>query len=126
VQSRFVAAREVAAIDADDGYQPWIYQVSEVEPVEDSGRLGTSIGGGADEQIALIEDGSKVDGKDAGANFESSSTRRQRLPFPQYRGEKNYLNMVERMGWILAIVIGSALSFGGLLAGLEALSRLKG
>ena len=126
VQSRFEAAREFAAIDVDDGYQPLVYQVSDVEPAEESGRLGASIGGGADEQISLIEDGSKVDGNHAGANFESSSIRRQRLPFPRYRGEKNYLNTVERMGWILAIVIGSALSFGGLLAGLEALSRLKG
>jgi DNA-binding CsgD family transcriptional regulator len=126
VQSRFEAAREFAAIDVEDGYQPLIYQMSDVEPPEESGRLEALIGEGGRDEIALIEDVLKSEGNGAEATFETSQIRSQRLPIPRYRGEKNYLGTVERMGWILAIVIGSALSFGGLIAGLEALSRLKG
>lgn len=125
-QSRFEAARAFAAIDVQDRYQPLIYQMSDVEPPRENGRLGVSIGSGASDEIALIEDVVKVEGNGAGTTFETSPIRRQRLPIPRYRGEKNNLGKIERMGWILAIVIGSALSFGGLIAGLEALSRLKG
>jgi len=126
VQSRFEAAREFAAFDTEERYQPLIYQMSDVEPPRKNGRLGPSIGRTPSDKTASIGDVSRVDGNDAEATFEKSQIRRQRLPIPRYRGEKNNLGKVERVGWILAIAIGSAFSFGGLLAGLEALSRLKG
>lgn len=46
------------------------------------------------------------------------------LPLPD-RGEKsNDLTVLQKLGWIIAVAIFAALSFGALLAGLDALSRL--
>ncbi|SDC45868.1 DNA-binding transcriptional regulator, CsgD family [Sphingomonas sp. YR710] len=47
-----------------------------------------------------------------------------RLPLPTAGGARNDLGYVSRLGWIAAIAVGTALSFGMLLAGLDALSRL--
>ncbi|MGB5484097.1 helix-turn-helix domain-containing protein [Parasphingorhabdus sp.] len=126
VHSRFEAAREFAALDTEDGYQPLIYQMPDVERARKNERLGSSIGGTANDKIAATEGAPKSDGNIAAISFEETQIRRGRLPIPRYRGEKNNLGAVERVGWILAIAIGSALSFGGLIAGLEALARLKG
>ncbi|MGB5725389.1 MAG: helix-turn-helix transcriptional regulator [Parasphingorhabdus sp.] len=126
VHSRFEAAREFAALDTEDGYQPLIYQMPDVERARKNERLGSSIGGPGTERTGSIDDVGNADSRSAFKALEQSENRRRPLPIPRYRGEKNSLATVERIGWILAIAIGSALSFGGLIAGLEALSRLKG
>lgn len=99
--SRFEAARKFAEIDPAplpaEAYQSLIYQRPDVAE--------TVIGG----DIAMV----------AERNISSS-----RWPLPSYRGERNQLSTAERLGWILVIAIGSALSFGGVIAGLEALTRL--
>ena len=46
------------------------------------------------------------------------------LPIPTPGRERNDLNIAQRLGWIVSIAIASALAFGGLLAGLDALRRL--
>lgn len=46
------------------------------------------------------------------------------LPFPTRDGEENKLGPWQRLGWMAAIAVGSALSFGAVLAGLEALASL--
>jgi DNA-binding CsgD family transcriptional regulator len=45
-------------------------------------------------------------------------------PLPIWGGRPNDLNWLQRLGWIFAITLVVALSFGVFLAGLEALSRL--
>lgn len=45
-------------------------------------------------------------------------------PLPLYEGEKNELSYAYRLGWIFAIAAISALAFGMILAGLDALARL--
>ena len=125
VQSRFEAAREFAALDAKDRYQPLIYQMPDVERAGKNERLGSSIGRNEKEKTASIEEVVDADSGGAFMASERSEFRRRPLPIPRYRGEKNSLAAVERLGWILAIAFGAALSFGGLIAGLEALSRLK-
>ncbi len=126
VQSRFEAARKFAALDGEGRYQPLIYQMSDVEPPRKNGKPDSSTGRIPSDRTGSIDDVPNVDGNVAVMAFEKSRIRRRQLPIPRYRGEKNNLGTVERLGWILAIAIGSALSFGGLIAGLEALSRLKG
>lgn len=126
VPSRFEAARKFAGLDAQDRYQPLIYQMSDVEPRGKSGKPDSSTGRTASDKTGSTDDISNVDGNIAVMAFEKSEFGRRPLPVPRYRGEKNNLGTVERLGWILAIAIASALSFGGLIAGLEALSRLKG
>lgn len=129
VQSRFEAARKFAALDLDAVYQPLIYQISDVEPSGKNGESQSSTGRNvsyARNRAGLTNDDSDVDGSAVVMAFEKSEISHRPLPVPRHRGEKNTLGSAERLGWILAIAVGSALSFGGLLAGLEALSRLKG
>tara|TARA_R110000824_G_scaffold353214_4_gene540331 strand:- start:2223 stop:2759 length:537 start_codon:yes stop_codon:yes gene_type:complete len=126
VQSRFEAARKFAALDMEDRYQPLIYQMSDVERRRKNEKPDPSTGRTASNRTGSINGISDVDGSVAIMAFEKSEIRHRRLPVPRYRGERNNLGTVERLGWILAIAIASALSFGGLIAGLEALSRLKG
>lgn len=126
VPSRFEAARKFAAFEADDLYQPLIYQMPDVERGRKNGKLVSPTERTASDRTGSTDDISNVDGNIAVVAFDRSEIGRLRLPVPRYRGERNSLGTVARLGWILAIAIASALSFGGLIAGLEALSRLKG
>ncbi|WP_197460187.1 helix-turn-helix transcriptional regulator [Sphingorhabdus sp. M41] len=125
-QSRFEAARIFARLDQENSYQPLIYQSSAVEAASKTGEQDASSGRIRTKKTGRLDDGVNADGGGAILGFEQSEIRHRPLPIPRYRGEKNSLAAVERLGWILAIAIGAALSFGGLIAGLEALSRLKG
>jgi len=124
--SRFEAARKFAEVDTENSYQSLIYQTPHVEKSGEGVTLNSSAKRDGSFEDPLVKDASKVDGNIAAISLDGSETKQNRLPFPQYRGEKNELSTVERLGWVLVIAIGSALSFGGLLAGLEALSRLRG
>ena len=126
VQSRFEAARKFAMLGGDAQYQSLIYQASEVEPQRKNGKPDRSTERIASNGNSSINDAQKMDGNITATAFEEIQIRRRRLPVPQHRGEKNSLGTFERLGWVLAIAMASALSFGGLIAGLEALSRLKG
>lgn len=46
------------------------------------------------------------------------------LPFPTQARRRNDLGVGARLIWVLAVAIGTAIAFGALAAGLEALSRL--
>jgi|TARA_R110001606_G_scaffold10898_3_gene47040 DNA-binding CsgD family transcriptional regulator len=125
-QSRFEAARKFAAEDQQQAYQPLIYQSSTVEPARENREQEPSSGRTRNKRTGETDDGANADSGSAIMALEPSEIRHRPLPVPRFRGEKNSLATVERLGWILAIAIGSALSFGGLVAGLEALSRLRG
>jgi len=125
-QSRFEAARIFAALDGEPTYQPLIYQALLVEPGEKNGNQGSSSGRSRSKTASPKDDSAKAESGGALKVLERSEFQHRPLPVPRFRGEKNRLAAVERLGWILAIAIGAALSFGGLISGLEALSRLKG
>ena len=124
--SRFEAARTFAAVDPEPSYQPLIYQLSAIEPGGENREQGASSASNRSKMASLLDDGVDANSGGTGIVLEQSEVRRRPLPIPRYRGEKNRLAVVERLGWILAIAIGAALSFGGLISGLEGLSRLKG
>jgi DNA-binding CsgD family transcriptional regulator len=125
-QSRFEAARIYAALDQEQAYQPLIYQLPLVEWGHKNGNQEPSSGRTRSETANKKDDSANAESGGAVDAMERSEFRRRPLPVPRFRGEKNRLAAVERLGWILAIAIGAALSFGGLISGLEALSRLKG
>lgn len=126
VQSRFEAARKFAVHDQEFHYQPLIYQRPDIEMKGGNGKLGPSTERTRGDETGLNGGVANGEGRLAAKIFDGSVNSRRRLPVPHYHGEKNNLGTVERMVWILLIAIASALSFGGLIAGLEALSRLRG
>ncbi len=124
--SRFEAARKYAELAGLDGYQSLIYQPSQLEDIDRSYILDPPARQGKE-----LEDSLPGPATQANAEIRTNALRlgetppmSRQFPFPSYRGEKNELSRVERLGWISIIAIGGAFSFGGILAGLEALSRL--
>ncbi|TAK10695.1 MAG: LuxR family transcriptional regulator [Rhizorhabdus sp.] len=130
VANRFEAARILARYESPDAYQPAyqsaVYQSPHVAPppvratVGLSDSIGTRQGengfqGSAvrEEQIAFRTPA-----------FAATGGHFVNLPIPTPGRERNDLNIVQRLGWIVTIAIATALAFGGLLAGLDALKRL--
>ena len=118
-------ARILAKYEGPNTYQSAVYQTSHVAPAPipatvglsdihgvrqgDDGFHGTAV---REEQIAF-----RTPAFATGGGFVN-------LPFPTPGRERNDLNLLQRLGWIVSISIASAIAFGGLLAGLEALKRL--
>ncbi len=124
VANRFEAARILAKYEGPATYQSAVYQTPHVAPTP----------------VRDTVDLSDIHGVRQGDNgFHGSAVREEQiafrtpafatggfvnLPIPTPGRERNDLNFVQRLGWIVAISIASALAFGGLLAGLDALKRL--
>ena len=123
--SRFEAARKFAAHEGADTYQPLIYQSSDVENILESKTVAGSVERSGLDDGELGSEFSGIVGSSEAAVLDKPQARSDRLPFPRFTGEKNTLSTWERIGWIIVIAIGSAVSFGGILSGLEALSRLS-
>ena len=111
--SRFEAARKFFEDTEGRPYQPLIYQSPDVEYPFETGSLEVSV-----EQKVDYEEGGEQNTKG------KSSFGKIPLPFPRHYGEKNLLPIPWRLGWIAVIALGSAFLFGGILSGLDALSRL--
>jgi len=124
VANRFEAARILAKYESPTPYQSAIYQSPHVAPAPVPATVGLS-------DIQGVRQG------DTG--FQGTAVREEQiafrtpafasggfvnLPFPTPGRERNDLNIVQRLGWIVSIAIASALAFGGLLAGIDALRRL--
>ncbi len=122
--NRFEAARLLGQYERPELYQSPLYQppyvapaapiMPRVHPTEHHGerQYGQDYGGALREEQAAF----RTTGWPAPTPF--------RLPLPNAAGGRNELGYLPRLGWIAAIAVGTALSFGMLLAGLDALSRL--
>jgi hypothetical protein len=135
--SRFEAARRFAQVDTENAYQSLIYQSPDVEKEMQTGKLGASVKPEHSFERDLKENhqneihrnigsAKNVSGGHYPSETHHPNVTINRFPIPRYQCEKNQLTVFEKLGWIGLITIGSALSFGGRLAGLEALSRLRG
>ncbi|MFN3945314.1 MAG: helix-turn-helix transcriptional regulator [Allosphingosinicella sp.] len=120
-ESRVDAARMLAAHEDGHGYQPLVYQAPDVAEPGDGAAIPVSFDDEGAEDRAGHEGRWGQSAADAAGR---PNGRTVPLPFPTGRGERNTLSIPARLGWIVAIAIGSALSFGAVLAGLDALSRL--
>lgn len=125
-ESRFEAARKFAEMNRSDSYQPLIYQSSDIAVSKENEMFDLSARSGDRKVEELYEGVSDSESEVAVVPVDRLDSETSRFPFPRFRGQKNELSAVERLGWILVIAIGSALCFGGLISGLEALSRLSG
>ena len=121
--NRFEAARLLAQYERPELYQSPLYQPPYVAPAAPMPRVhptdqfggrafGQDFGGAVREEQAAF----RTTGWPSPLPF--------RLPLPPIAGGRNELGYLPRLGWIAAIAVGTALSFGMLLAGLDALSRL--
>ena len=125
VANRFEAARFLAKYEGAPTYQSAVYQSPHVAPAAIPATVG----------LSDIHGGQQGD-----SSFQGTAVREEQLafrtpafaggsafinlPFPTPGRERNDLNIVQRLGWIVSIAIASALAFGGVLAGLDALKRL--
>lgn len=121
--NRFEAARMLAQYERPELYQPSVYQAPHIAqtPV-----MPRDVPTGHQEQ-RHFEQGFGDAVREEQVAFRANSWPAHqpfRLPLPTAGGGRNDLGYLPRLGWIAAIAVGTALSFGMLLAGLDALSRL--
>lgn len=112
---------EAAQIHAqlEGAYQPLAYQSPDIADLAGFEMLGPSAGGSR--QAASV---GAMREERAAFTVDLPERRPARLPLPLGGGAPNDLTAWQRLGWILAIVVLTALVFGIFVTGLEALSRL--
>jgi hypothetical protein len=123
VTTRIEAAKLLAAHENIAGYQPATYQAPYLatELVSSDGDCALECG----EQSLHFPQNKVMQAEPSMFPVDLAlPVMRNKWPFPLREGERNELSIAERLGWILAIAIGSALAFGMILAGMDALSHL--
>ncbi|WP_235399088.1 helix-turn-helix domain-containing protein [Sphingomonas sp. SRS2] len=125
VANRFEAARILAKYENPNPYQSAVYQTPHVAPATVHATVGSSDIHGVRQSETGFH-GSAVREEQIAFRTPAFATSGNfiNLPFPTPGRERNDLNLLQRLGWIVSISIGSAIAFGGLLAGLDALKRL--
>lgn len=119
--TRVDAARMLAAHEQPGPYQSGVYQPLYIAPAalpDADSRRG--------EEGQRDERGGEAEQDDAAGQTAEPPAPSPKVPLslPIRGGRRNDLGPWQRLGWIVAIAIGTALAFGALLAGLEALGQL--
>jgi DNA-binding CsgD family transcriptional regulator len=124
VESRVEAARLLAAYEGTATYQRPVYQSSDVVPEPFPATLRPP----ANEGLRGVDRSPGVAVREEQATFNALRWQTQGVAFPfplPMEGElRNGLGPWQRVGWIVVIAIGTAIGFGALLAGLQALTEL--
>lgn len=122
LSTRVEAAQALAAYEQNQPYQPLVYQAPDIAASSDPVTL-----------LPLTEYGEMAEREhieyrvsDVALDYVHIplNPRSHNWPFPSYLGERNDLTYIKRFGWICAIAAIAGLSFGMILAGLDALGRL--
>jgi len=123
-RSRVEAAKLLAAHELSDPYQPLIHQSPDIAapPLPDD--ASEALGCGEPSHIPAHVGVDQATARSVYGVSSDQPQARNMWPFPLAEGDVNTLTVTERLGWIVVIAIGSALAFGMILAGLDALSRL--
>jgi len=122
--SRIDAAKLLARHEGSPAYQPLVYQPSDIVAADQNPETESAL------RCRERSDGLTYSTVDEAEERSTSRVQaeapyqRNRWPFPIVEGEINTLAPAERLGWVIIIAIGSALAFGMILAGMDALSRL--
>lgn len=117
--SRVEAARMLAAHEQGNLYQSSVYQPLYIAP-STLPTAASRLGEGQREKRG--DDARAAD--EARLSAMPSASSGLPLSLPIRGGRRNDLGPWQRLGWIVAIAIGTALAFGALLAGLQALAQL--
>lgn len=128
VADRRTAARMLAEHEARTGFQPLVYQPPDVEPEPDPVTFGGPVESGLPVSNGAADEAIRV----GQANFQEEQASFRIVaaagaptpPLSAGNPRPGDLSWSARLGVIAAIVIGVALAFGALVAGVEALSRL--
>lgn len=106
VTNRYEAARMLHLGEGSGSYQPLVYQPPQLSPA------------------ATSDDAQDVDQQGEPAQEVIALPQGFPLPFPTRGRKTNDLSSGQRLLWIAGIAFFAALSFGMVIAGLEALSRI--
>lgn len=122
VDSRVKAAQILAESEQNDPYQRLVYQRPDIaEPALPASEMVPA------DQAGTHDDHAELTMREAQLPYQAfapATTQGLTMPFPAIAGEKNDLTAIARLGWIAGIAFASALAFGAILTGLEALTRL--
>lgn len=118
VTSRVEAARAFAAQDGD-AYQSLIYQAPYI--ADDAGPAPTPW---TDTGDRWREAQTVQEMQAPYLAFASSQPASFIPPLPVRRGSRNDLTIMQRLGWTFAVAVGTALSAGVFLSGIEALGSI--
>jgi DNA-binding CsgD family transcriptional regulator len=126
--SRFEAARLVAAPLFDPGYERLAYQspyIAEADDLQMMQTLSSSMGLVPDAERSYTENVALRDIQGLVPDVSNTTRRRHFVwPNPLSGRETNDLTALQRAVWILVLTIVSAVAFGAFASGLEAISRL--
>jgi DNA-binding CsgD family transcriptional regulator len=119
VDRRRDAARILAEAEGLAPYPRQVYTSRDIASPPELAMLAPSIEG-------EWQSGSPGEGvrEDQAAFLVAPQARRTALPLPIGGARPNDLDWLKRLAWIAGIAIGIALAFGGLVGGVDALSRL--
>jgi DNA-binding CsgD family transcriptional regulator len=123
VESRVEASRLLAAHEGVQPYQRLVYQSPDVVSPGIPSMFASATGEG-------VRTGTKAGGaavREEQASFETlgwQSTSGLPFALPLARGRRNGLEPWQKLAWIVAIAIGTAIGFGAFLTGLQALAQL--
>ena len=123
VDRRRDAARILAEAEGTESYPPLVYPPRDIATAPDPATLPASTENGRQQHgavsVGVMREEQTV--------FEAAPLLRSRgfrLPLPIWGGRPSDLSLLQRLGWIFAVMLMIALTFGVFLAGVEALSRL--
>src|SRR5512139_2208396 len=119
VESRVEAARMLARHEGTATYQQFVYQTSEVVPDESSPIPAPWMNHGANGVREPAVKAVREEQAYFAASHRVAATALP-LPLPIEGDARNGLGTWQRVGWIVAIAIGTAIGFGAFLSGLEA------
>jgi DNA-binding CsgD family transcriptional regulator len=124
VHRRRDAALMLAQYEGAEPYPPLVHPPRDIARNPDPRTFEPSTEDGRQQQYGAVSVGAMREDQSAFEAGPLLRSRRFRLPLPIWGGRPNDLNALFRLGWIVAIIVLVALTFGVFLSGVEALSRL--
>jgi DNA-binding CsgD family transcriptional regulator len=119
VNRRRDAALMLAQAEGTEPYPPLVYPPRDIEIVPEPAMLGPSTEGGW--QSGSLGEAMR---EDQAVFTAFPPARRSTLPLPMGGARPDDVGWLTLLAWIAGIAIGIAIAFGGLVGGVEALTRL--
>ena len=122
VNSRRDAARMLADAEAPAPYPPQVYPPRDIAFEDHPATFAPSTESGREQASGMV--GAMREEQAAFQVAPQLRPGRFRFPLPSREGMPSDLTALQRLGWIMGLMLLIAFAFGVFLAGMEALSRL--